>query len=80
MSDLVRNGSNVVIGLGGAVPLLWGGVVVRLVLLALETSSQLEGQPHGGGGGALDLVLQVTSTLVGRSRLGLYADISYSWA
>ena len=71
MSDLVRNGSDVVIGLGGIVPLPWGGVVVRLVVLALQANCQLKRQPHGGGGGALDLVLQVTGTLAGHCRLGL---------
>lgn len=72
VSDLVGDGSDVVIGLGGGVPFLWGGVVVRLVVLALQTSSQLKGQPHGSGGGALDLVLQVSGTLAGHCSLGLH--------
>ena len=76
VSDLVGDGSNVVIGLGGGVPLLWGGVVVRLVVLALQTSSQLKGQPHGSGGGALDLALQVSGTLAGHCSLGLHTGTS----
>lgn len=63
-ADLVGDGSNVVIGLGGGVPLGRRGVVLRLVVLPLQPGGQLKGhQPHGGGGGALDLALQVTSRL-----------------
>ena len=71
-TDLVGDGANVVVGLHGSVALLWGGVVLRLVVLALQAHSQLKGQPHGGGGGALDLALQVTRTLAGHCSLGLH--------
>ena len=44
---LVRNGADGVTGLAGLVPLAWGGVILRLVVLPLQIC-QLKGhQPNG---------------------------------
>lgn len=50
-------------GLGGRVALARGGVVVGLVVLALQIRQLKGGEPNGGCGGGLDLGLGILHSL-----------------